>query len=54
MLVVICEGVLFFDLLFDIRVIHNGAKSFVVLVHGDESAEGLFVVFDVWFYRVYH
>ena len=54
MLVVISEGVLFFDLLFDVRVIHNCVESFVVLVHGDESAEGLFVVFDVWFYRVYH
>lgn len=54
MLVVISECVLFFDLLFDVGVVHNCVESFVVFVHGDESAEWLFVVFDVWFYRVYH
>lgn len=50
MLVVFVECVLFFDVLFYIGVVHDRAEFCVVFVHGDESAEGLFVVFDVWFY----
>lgn len=44
---------LFFDLRFDVGVVHERVKLLVVLVHGDESAEGLFVVVDVGLYGVY-
>ena len=43
---------LFFDLLFDVWVVHDGVEFFVELVHGDESGEWLFVVVDVSLYGV--
>lgn len=44
---------LFFDLGFDVGVVHDGVEFLVVLLHGHESAEGLFVVVDVGLYRVH-
>ena len=43
---------LFFDLLFNVGVVHDGVEFFVEFVHVYESGEGLFVVVDVSLYGV--